>query len=65
MAKRKFSKRQDVVYIDGETGEVFGENYNRTVELERTLYFSVALDRWMVPPAAGVTIICRKSFKED
>jgi len=56
---------RDIVFVDGETGEVFGENYDLTVELERKLYFNPALDRWMVPPVRGVTIICQKSFKEE
>ena len=63
--KRKFSKRLDVVYVDGQTGEVYGEDYNLTVELERKLYFSEVQQRWLVPPVPGVTIYCRESFKED
>jgi len=65
MAKLKFSKRLDVVYVDGQTGEVFGEDYDLTCELEQKLYFSKEQQRWMVPPVSGVTIYCRKSFKED
>ena len=56
---------REIVFVDGETGEVFGENYDLTVELERKLYFNPVLERWMVSPVSGVTIICQESFKED
>jgi len=50
------------VLVDGQTGEVFSEDYELTVAIERTLYYSPIHERWVAPPRPGVTIVLKKEL---